>query len=179
MRGGFLVVAAVTATAAAGCSSTVLASDGLPVGTALGGEGPQTFSTLTQMDTKVGHSYRVAFPELVNTSSAPLTIVGYHWETIPTGVTIGAVHVYSTSDSDGIQLSYRDGQDDGVGLPHWHDYVHEPMHLQPKEESTKYAMISFTVDKVTTGSFRGCVITYRRADRVYSQTLHCHFVLQF
>jgi hypothetical protein len=123
---------------------------------------------------QVGHRYRFSFPELSNTTSTPLTVVGYRWASIPTGVKVGAVHVYSADESDGLYLAYRDDDDDGAHLARWHDYAKQPLRIGPHEESVLYAMISFTVTAAPTGSFSGCVVTYRQAHRLYTQTFHCH-----
>lgn len=147
---------------------------GTTLGSALGSYGPQTNGTLTMPKVKVGHSYRFAFPELSNTSATPVTIVGYRWARVPTGVSVGAVHVYSAVESNGLVLGYRDDDDDNEHLASWHDYVHEPLRIGPHQESALYAMISFTVHAPPEGAFSGCVITYRQGTRLYSQTLHCH-----
>jgi hypothetical protein len=156
---------------------------GISSGAALRAVGPPATGIIGFPDAKVGKVYRFAFPLMKNASKDSVTVTGVSITGVPTAVTILGYPVYSTKDTPGYLLAYRDSDhhggpnDGGANLDKYPNYAGHPFVIKPGALSEKYAMVRLRVTGKVSKHVTGCEVDYTQAGHAYQQTLHCEYAL--
>jgi hypothetical protein len=170
--------ASLLVAALSGCTSE---SNQSASGDALTAVGPQAQGSFGFDSPRAGGTYYLGFPGLKNTSSRPVHVRDFRFDSTSSNVRLLGYVVYSTRQFGGRLLSIYDAQRPIPGLDlRTIEPLDSTYTIRPHQRSNRFAMAKVKLIAYPPNGFaRGCVVSYTvgSSTREYDQQFPCDFYL--
>ncbi|MGH3509429.1 MAG: hypothetical protein ACRDPI_04275 [Nocardioidaceae bacterium] len=156
---------------AVGCPAPARPDGGL--GDALGGGGSAGV-VVTPARPPANRIFLYAFPWLGNASTAPVTVVGFAVDRVPSNVVIQRFVVLDAAETGGrLSTANLGGALPRFDVRHYRNYAGVPIVLAPGGVSRRYALVQLRMVGPVHRLLTGCVVYYRTRGGSFHQRLPC------